>query len=83
MPRSPVARLVKAVSRLARKTRVGRLNGVNRATGTQRSGADAQGGIRYRPVALHWFGTIARVDRRIGLTMLQSADETFELSAVT
>jgi hypothetical protein len=44
---------------------------------------DEQGGVRYRPAAVHWFGTIARVDRGIGLKMLQSADETFELSAVT
>jgi hypothetical protein len=47
---------------------------------------DAQGGVRYRPAALYWFGTIARVgdmDRDIGLKMLQSADEAFELSAVT
>ena len=44
---------------------------------------DAQGGVRYRPAATYWFGTIARVDRGIGLKMLQSADEAFELSAVT
>ena len=44
---------------------------------------DAQGGIRYRPAALYWFGTIARADRDIGLKMVQSADEAFELSAVT
>ena len=44
---------------------------------------DEQGGTRYRPAAMHWFGTIARLDRGIGLKMLQSADETFELSAVT
>jgi hypothetical protein len=44
---------------------------------------DAQGGVRYRPAALYWFGTIAYVDRGIGLKMLRSADEAFELSAVT
>lgn len=44
---------------------------------------DAQGGIRYRPAALYWFGTIARVDRGIGLKMIQSADDAFGLSAVT
>ena len=44
---------------------------------------DAQGNLRYRPAALYWFGTIARVNHDIGLKMLQSADEAFELSAVT
>lgn len=44
---------------------------------------DAQGGVRYRPAALYWFATTARVDRDIGLRMLRSADEAFELEAVT
>src|SRR5262249_8462764 len=48
--------------------------------------ADPEGGVRYRPAALYWFGTIARVadvDPGAGLTMLRSADEAFELKAVT
>jgi hypothetical protein len=44
---------------------------------------DAQGNLRYGPAALYWFGTIARINHDIGLKMLQSADEAFELSAVT
>jgi hypothetical protein len=47
---------------------------------------DPRGGNRYRPAALYWFGTIARVadvDPSTGLRMLRSADEAFELSAVT
>jgi hypothetical protein len=44
---------------------------------------DAYGNLRYQPAALYWFGTIARVNHDIGLKMLQSADEAFELSAVT
>lgn len=43
-----------------------------------------EGGIeRYRPAVTFWFGTIARLDRGIGLKMLQSADEAFELAALT
>ena len=38
---------------------------------------------RYRPAVTFWFGTIARLDPRVGQTMLQSADETFELVALT
>jgi hypothetical protein len=37
----------------------------------------------YRPVATFWFGTIARLDPKIGVPMLQSADEAFELAALT
>jgi hypothetical protein len=37
----------------------------------------------YRPAVTFWFGTIARLDRGIGLRMLRSADETFELEALT
>jgi hypothetical protein len=44
---------------------------------------DAHGDVSYRPAVLYWFGTIARVDRGVGLKMLRSADEAFELSAVT
>jgi hypothetical protein len=44
---------------------------------------DTQGNLRYRPAALYWFGTIARVNHDIGLKTLQSADEAFELSAIT
>ncbi len=44
---------------------------------------DSQGHVRYQPAALYWFGTIARMDRGIGLKMLRSADEAFELSAIT
>ena len=44
---------------------------------------DAQGEVHYRPAIVHWFGTVARVDRNIGQKMLQSADEAFELSALT
>ncbi len=44
---------------------------------------DAQGGTSYRPSALYWFGTIARMDPDKGQKMFQSADEAFELSAVT
>jgi hypothetical protein len=32
---------------------------------------------------MFWFGTIARIDRDTGLEMLQSADERFELSALS
>jgi hypothetical protein len=38
---------------------------------------------RYRPAVTFWFGTIARLDRDIGLKMLRSVDETFELAALT
>jgi len=44
---------------------------------------DEQGRLRYRPAVLYWFGTIARMDRGIGQAMLRSADEAFELAAVT
>jgi hypothetical protein len=44
---------------------------------------DPGGHDRYRPAVTFWFGTIARLDRDIGLKMLQSADETFELAALT
>lgn len=37
----------------------------------------------YRPAVTFWFGTIARMDQRIGMEMLQSADEAFELAALT
>ena len=37
----------------------------------------------YRPAVTFWFGTIARLDRGIGLEMLRSADDTFELAAFT
>jgi len=37
----------------------------------------------YRPAATYWFGTIARLDPRIGVPMLRSADEAFELAALT
>ena len=43
---------------------------------------DAHGNLRYQPAA-HWFGTIARANHDTGLKMLQSADQAFELSAVT
>lgn len=43
---------------------------------------DAEGDLRYRPAVMYWFGTIARVDRDIGLKMLESADEAFELAAL-
>jgi hypothetical protein len=36
----------------------------------------------YRPAVTFWFGTIARMDERIGTKMLQSADEAFELEAL-
>jgi hypothetical protein len=32
---------------------------------------------------MYWFGTIARVDRAVGLKMLESADEAFEFAALT
>jgi hypothetical protein len=35
------------------------------------------------PVATYWFGTIARLDPRIGVPMLRSASEAFELAALT
>jgi hypothetical protein len=38
---------------------------------------------RYRPAVTFWFGTIARMDRSVGLKMLRSADEAFELAALT
>jgi hypothetical protein len=44
---------------------------------------DTSGAIRYRPAAMYWFGTIARIDRGIGLKMLESADEAFELAALS
>jgi hypothetical protein len=44
---------------------------------------NSQGSDRYRPAVTFWFGTIARLDRDTGLEMLRSADETFELAALT
>jgi len=38
---------------------------------------------RYRPAVTFWFGTIARMDQGVGLWMLRSADEAFELAALT
>jgi hypothetical protein len=37
----------------------------------------------YRPAVTFWFGTIARMDKEIVMEMLQSADEAFELAALT
>src|SRR5580692_6973729 len=37
----------------------------------------------YHPAATYWFCTIARLDPRIGVPMLRSADEAFELAALT
>lgn len=44
---------------------------------------NSEGSIRYRPAVTFWFGTIARLDPNVGLPMLQSANETFELVALT
>jgi hypothetical protein len=44
---------------------------------------NSRGPDRYRPAVTFWFGTIARLDHSIGLEMLRSADETFELAALT
>jgi hypothetical protein len=44
---------------------------------------NSQGTSRYRPAVTFWFGTIARLDRSIGLAMLRSADEAFEFAALT
>ncbi len=44
---------------------------------------NAQGSVHYRPAATYWFGTIARLDRSVGLAMLRQVDEAFELSALT
>ena len=45
--------------------------------------SDEGGVTRYRPAVTFWFGTIARMDRGTGLTMLQSADNAFALAALT
>ncbi len=43
---------------------------------------DSAGRDRYRPAVTFWFGTIARMDQSIGMKMLHSADEAFELTAL-
>jgi hypothetical protein len=45
--------------------------------------ADSPEHRRYLPAVTFWFGTIALLDRDVGLEMLRSADDAFELAALT